>query len=140
TASAGAGEHCGSATIQQQLGGSFTNHYAYTNLGQFWQGVLPKTSTSEQYLYCDSTHPHQVTGFAPTANTPTCAAPGTKDYAASYDAWGNMTNRSYNGMTATLTYDALDHLTQWADSASSKHEWYFYNATGERVLKRTNDG
>ena len=48
---------CGSATYQSTLGGNYTNQYAYTNLGQLWQGPMNGGSTQEQYLYCDSAHP-----------------------------------------------------------------------------------
>jgi hypothetical protein len=31
---------------------------------------------------------------------------------ATYDAWGNETERGYNSVGATLSYDALNHLVE----------------------------
>jgi len=55
---------------------------------------------------------------------------------ASYDVWGNVTSRNYNGQTATLSYDVLDDLVQW-NAGSSSQEWYAYDFGGRRVLKRS---
>ena len=86
-----------------------------------------------QYLYCDSTHPHQLIGMYPAGTTCSTRSGAT----ASYDAWGNQICRIYTGTTSTLTYDALDHLTQWSDIGSTTGtEKYLYDASGARILKR----
>ncbi len=41
-----------------------------------------------------------------------------------------------NGTTATLSYDGLDHLTTY-DAGSNGQEQYVYDATGERILRRS---
>ncbi len=50
-----------------------------------------------------------------------------------------MTSRSYNGTTATLSYDGLDHLTMY-NAGSIGQEQYVYDASGERVLRRSTSG
>ena len=94
----------------------------------------------EQYLYCDSAHPHQLSNLSQTASTPTCASKGTVDYTGSYDSWGNTTSQVRGGITRTLNYDGLDHLVRWSSSVNSQQEWNLYDASGERVLRRTYDG
>lgn len=125
---------CGSATLSNTLGGSSYNvNYAYTNLGQLWQGPLNGVGTQQQYLYCDSTHPHQLTGLYPLGTT--CSSLTGSTYTSQYDIWGNVTNRTYNSVNAALSYDKLDHLVQW-NAGSNNQEWYVYDSSGERVLRR----
>jgi RHS repeat-associated protein len=131
---------CGNVGYQSTLGGNYTNQYAYTNLGQLWQGPKNGGSTQEQYLYCDSAHPHQLSNLSQTASTPTCASKGTVDYTGSYDSWGNTTSQVRDGITRTLKYDGLDHLVRWSSSVNSQQEWNLYDSSGERVLRRTYDG
>jgi RHS repeat-associated protein len=120
------------------LGGGYTSPYTYTNLGQIWQGPVNGKGSAEQYLYCNSA-PHQLTGIYPTGTT--CANKGsaTAVYSASYDAWGNETSRTYNSVTATLSYDTLNRMTEYSAGANSQ-EFYLYDGAGNRVLKRTISG
>ncbi len=113
--------------------GAYSSSYAYTNLGQLSQGPL-NGSGAYTYLYCSSSQPHQLTGLY--ASGATCSNKTGQVYASSYDAWGNVTSRTYSGTTATLSYDILDHLTQWYVS-STNQEQYIYDANGERVLRRS---
>jgi uncharacterized protein RhaS with RHS repeats len=55
---------------------------------------------------------------------------------SSYDSWGNVTSRTYNSTTATLTYDLLDHFVSWNAGSQSK-DLDVYDASGSRVLRRT---
>jgi len=41
----------------------------------------------------------------------------------------------FSGTTATLSYDNLDHFTEW-NAGSTNQEWYLYDASGQRVLRR----
>src|SRR5581483_9565447 len=118
-------------------GASYSTSYAYTHLGQLWQGPTNGIGAQQQYLYCDSSHPHQVSALS--ALGATCSNRGTASYGASYDAWGNLTTRTINTSTGTLSYDALDYLTQW-DGGSAGNEQYLYDTTGERALKRSTSG
>jgi YD repeat-containing protein len=93
------------------------------------------TGGYQQYLYCDSSHPHQLTGIYPTGTT--CSNPTGAVYSTSYDAWGNVTSRTYNGSTATLSYDQLNRMVEWQNSTASTQEWYLYDASGTRVLRRS---
>ncbi len=128
---------CGSGTLSSGLSGAgYSSSDAYTHLGQLWQGPLNGTG-NYQYLYCDSTHPHQLTGLYPIGTT--CSNLTGAVYTSSYDAWGNVTNRTYNGSTATLSYDTLDQLVQWNAGASSQ-EWYAYDLGGNRTLRRSTTG
>ncbi len=130
---------CGSGTLASGLNGaSYNTSYAYTNLGQIWQGPQNGQGAAMQYLYCDSSHPHQLSGLYPIGTT--CANKGSVSaiYAASYDPWGNETSRTYNSVTATLSYDALNRLTE--DTASTGQEFYVYDASGSRILKRSLSG
>ncbi|HZU65842.1 MAG TPA: RHS repeat-associated core domain-containing protein, partial [Ktedonobacteraceae bacterium] len=77
---------------------------------------------------------HQLTGLYSLGAT--CSNQTGQGYATSYDQWGNVTGRTYSGTTGTLTYDILDHLTQWYVS-SSNQEQYLYDASGNRVLRRS---
>src|SRR5258706_7750003 len=126
---------CGSGTLTNNLtGAGYNTSYLYTHLGQLWQGPQGNTSTPSQYLYCDSSHPHQLTGLYSLGAT--CSNKTGQTYASSYDAWGNVTSRNVNGTTATLSYDGLDHLTKY-DAGSNGQEQYIYDASGERVLRRS---
>ena len=129
---------CGSGTLSSGLiGAGYTAPYTYNILGQIWQGPLNGTGITRQYLYCSSSHPHQLTGIYPTGTT--CADLTGAVYTASFDAWGNETSRTYNSVTATLSYDALNRLTEDNAGASSQ-EFYVYDASGTRVLKRSISG
>ena len=50
-----------------------------------------------------------------------------------------MTSRTFSGTPGTLTYDLLDHLTQWS-AGSNNQEQYLYDANGQRVLRRFTNG
>jgi RHS repeat-associated protein len=129
---------CGTGTLNSGLtNGGYTASYSYTNLGQIWQGPLDGTgSTLYQYLYCNSSEPHTVSGLYPSGTT--CSSQSGAVYHASHDSWGNVTTRTYNGVGATLSYDALNHLVEY--SASNGQELYVYDASGERVLTRSTVG
>ncbi len=55
-----------------------------------------------------------------------------------------MTTRTATGTgstTATLHYDGLDHLVRWNDTNNSNNEeWYMEDSSGERVLRRSQQG
>ncbi|MBA2284201.1 MAG: hypothetical protein H0W02_01825 [Ktedonobacteraceae bacterium] len=143
TPSAGNGT-CGSGTPGNSLSGAgYLTTPSMTHLGQLWRGSLNGSATQYQYLYCDSSHPHRLTGLYPVGTT--CATLSGAVYSIGttptngYDAWGNAITRIYNGVTATLSYDALDELVQWSDTAST-NEWYVYDSSGERVLRRSSSG
>ncbi len=103
-------------------------------------GPMNGGSTQEQYLYCDSAHPHQLNNLSQTPSTLTCASKGTVDYTGSYESWGNTASQLRGGITRTLSYDGLDHLVRWSSSVNSQQEWNLYDASGERVLRRTYEG
>ncbi|HVB21445.1 MAG TPA: RHS repeat-associated core domain-containing protein [Ktedonobacteraceae bacterium] len=127
---------CGNQTPSSGLSGSgYTNSFAYTHLGQLWQGPLNGSST--QYLYCSSSHQHQLTGMYPIGTT--CSNLSGAVYTSSYDAWGNVTGRSYAGTSSTQTFDMLNRLTKWYVGSSSK-EFYGYDAAGDRVVLRSVNG
>ncbi len=126
---------CGSGTLANGLNGAgYGTSYVYTHLGQLWQGPQGNSGTPSQYLYCDSTHPHQLTGLYQTGST--CSNKLGQSYASLYNAWGNVTSRTVNSTSATLSYDELDHLTKY-DAGSSGQEQYVYDAAGNRVLRRS---
>src|SRR5579885_2983931 len=130
---------CGSGTLSTSFSsGSYTTGYTYTNLGEIWQGPLGGQGAAEQYLYCNSSAsgPHELSGVYPIGTT--CANKGSASalYSAGYDGWGNQTSRTYNGVTATLSYDALNRLVAW-QSSSGASEQTVYDASGERVLTRS---
>jgi RHS repeat-associated protein len=84
-----------------------------------------------------------LTGLYGTSAT--CASKSGQVYGSSYDAWGNVTSRSItNGtslLTYTLAYDGLDHLVRWNDmQTTTNEEWYMYDASGQRVLRRSQTG
>jgi RHS repeat-associated protein len=140
SASAGSGQTCGTTALAGTLGGTYTTSYKFTHLGQIWQGPLNGGSTQEQYLYCASGHPHQVTALSPASGSPTCSATGTKDYSAAYDAFGNLTSRTYPATTTgTPAYNNQDQMVSWhgTTSSNSQGEWYLYDSTGNRVLRRS---
>jgi RHS repeat-associated protein len=126
---------CGSGTLSNSLNGAgYGSSFVSTHLGQLWQGPLNGTGTPQQYLYCDSSHPHRLTGVF-QANS-TCSNKQGQGYASTYDAFGKVSSRSYNTTTATLSYDGLDQLVSW-DAGSSSQEQYIYDAAGQRVLRRS---
>ncbi len=55
-----------------------------------------------------------------------------------------MTTRTASGSggtTATLSYDGLDDLVRWNDTnTTTNQEWYMYDASGQRVLRRSQTG
>jgi YD repeat-containing protein len=81
-----------------------------------------------------STHPRQLTDLYETNST--SSNQQGQGSTSSDDAFGNVTSRSYNTSTATLSYDGLDHLVSW-DAGSSSQEQYVYDASGSRVLRRS---
>lgn len=128
---------CGTGTLANSLSGAgYSSSFVYTHLGQQWQAPLNGSSTQYQYLYCDSTHPHQLTGVYTTGTTCATKSDANKVYTSSYDNWGNVTNRFYSGTTATLSYDAFDRLTKW-NAGSTSQEWYVYDASGNRIVRRS---
>ena len=128
---------CGSQSLSHGLSGaSYNNSFVYTHLGQLWQGPLDGSSTSSQYLYCTSA-PHQLSGLYSSGAT--CANKSGQVYKSSTDAWGNVTSRTYQGTSTTLAYDALDHLVKWS-GGSGNNEYYVYDASGTRVLRRATSG
>jgi hypothetical protein len=55
---------CGTGTLANTLqNAGYGTSYVYTHLGQLWQGPQGTSSTNSQYLSCDSSHPHQLTGL-----------------------------------------------------------------------------
>src|SRR6266567_825188 len=66
----------------------------------------------------------------------TCSNKTRQTYGSLYDARGNVTSRTVNGTSATLSYYGLDHLTRY-DAGSNRQEQYVYDASGERVLRRS---
>jgi len=63
----------------------------------------------------------------------------TAVYSAAYDPWGNQTTRTTGGVTGTLSYDQSNRLTEW-NAGSTSQEFYLYDATGNRILKRSITG
>ncbi len=130
---------CGAGTLSSGINGAaYATSYVYTHLGQLWQGPLNGTGTQEQYLYCASGQPHQVTLLAAVSSSPTCSTTSS-DYSTQYDAWGNVTSRTTSAGTGTFSYDGLDRLRRWngTTATSSQEEWYLYDASGNRVLRRS---
>jgi len=105
--------------------------------GEIWQEPPGGQGVAEQSLYCTSSAsaPHELTSVYPIGTT--CETKGSASAlsSAGYDGWGNQSSRTYNGVTATLSYDALNRLVNW-QSASGASEQTVYDASGERVLTR----
>jgi RHS repeat-associated protein len=131
---------CGSGTLSNTLSGAgYTAGYVYTHLDQLWQGPVQGSNQAEQYLYCDSSHPHQLTGIYPLGTTCVNRSSATPVYSVSYDPWGNVSSRTSNSVTATLSYDAENQMVQWSNG-STEQQQYVYDSSGERVLARTTSG
>ncbi len=116
----------------------YTNTFVYTHLGQLWQGPLNGGRSQYQYLYCDSSHPHQLTGlYAIGAVIPTCSNKTGQGYASTYDpSSGTVKSRTFSGTTGKLSYNNLNHMVEW-NAGSTDQEWYLYDASGNRVLRRS---
>ncbi len=130
---------CGAGTLSSGINGAaYATSYVYTHLGQLWQGPLNGTGTQEQYLYCASGQPHQVTLLAAVSSSPTCSTTSS-DYSTQYDAWGNVTSSTTAAGTGTFSYDGLDRLRRWngTTATNSQEEWYLYDSSGNRVLRRS---
>src|SRR5207302_357090 len=81
---------CGSGTLGSTLSGAgYTAPYQYTNLGQIWQAPANGTGYAQEYLYCNSSHPHTISGLYPLGIT--CANQSGAVYHAVHDDWGNTT-------------------------------------------------
>ena len=117
---------------------AYRNSFAYTNLGQLSQGPLAGSGTY-LYLYCGS-QPHQLTGLYPSGTT--CSNLSGAVYTSSYDNWGNATARTSGGVTDTMSYNKLDQMTNWSSNATgqTQQEQYVYDASGNRVLRRSTSG
>ncbi|MFL5627889.1 MAG: RHS repeat-associated core domain-containing protein, partial [Ktedonobacteraceae bacterium] len=98
---------------------------------------LNGSSTSYQYFYC-GTAPHQLSGLYSTGTT--CANKASPVYQSSYNAWGDVTGRTYPSATnVTLAYNSLDQFVRWTTGTGS-NEFYAYDAAGNRVLRRSTSG
>lgn len=133
---------CGNSTLNSGIAGaSYNKTYTYTHLGQLLQVTDSVNQTQSQYLYCDAGHPHQLTGIYSQGST--CPSKGTASYTSSYtdsngNDWGNMVQRTVGGVSATLSYDNLDQLTEWNTGSTVKgQEWYAYDASGNRTMMRS---
>ncbi|MGH2496411.1 MAG: RHS repeat-associated core domain-containing protein [Ktedonobacteraceae bacterium] len=117
---------------------AYGNSFVYTNLGQLAQGPLAG-SGNYLYLYCNS-QPHELTGLYPIG-TP-CSNLSGAVYTSSYDSFGNVTSRTTSSVTDTMNYDKLDRMTNWSSNASgqTQQEQYVYDASGNRVLRRSTSG
>ena len=117
---------------------AYSNSYAYTNLGQLSSGPF-SGSGSYQYLYCNG-QPHALTGLYQSGST--CSNKTGQVYAASYDSFGNVISRTANNVTDTMSYDKFDHMTNWSANVTgqTQQEQYMYDATGNRVLRRSTSG
>jgi RHS repeat-associated protein len=64
---------------------------------------------------------------------------GTTAYTASYDVWGNLTNRTYSSSSGVPVYDIANQMIRWSSTTTStaKEEWYLYDASGNRVMRRS---
>jgi len=131
-------ESCGSATAGTTFSaGSYSNTFTYTHLGQLWHAPVNGTGGYQQYLYCNSASPHQLTNIVPAGQSYSCSnLPVTSTYAVGYDNWGNVTSRSYNNETATLSYNKLDEMVEW-QIPNTNQAWYAYDSSGERTLQRS---
>jgi RHS repeat-associated protein len=112
-----------------------TQSYQYDGLNRLTHASAANPAYSEEYTYdattgnlsskagvsytYGSSHPHAVTGLN-----------GQQLYA--YDANGNMTSRTVNGVTYTLSYDGENHLTALSGGGLSAR--YGYDGDGKRVL------
>jgi RHS repeat-associated protein len=67
--------------------------------------------------------------------TPTCANQTGQGYASTYTD-GNVTSRTSSGTTAALSYNNLNQMVEW-NAGSTNQEWYLYDASGNRVLRRS---
>lgn len=85
-------------------------------------------------MYCNSSHPHATSGLYPVGTT--CSNLTGALYIAGHDAWGNVTSRTYNSVTATLSYDTLNRMTEY-NAGTAGQEYYVYDGSGNRVLKRS---
>jgi YD repeat-containing protein len=65
----------------------------------------------------------------------TCSSQSGQGYASSY-TWGNVTSRTFSGITGALSYNSLNELVEW-NAGSNNQEWYVYDASGNRVLRRS---
>lgn len=129
---------CGSGTLNNTLSGAgYAAGYTYTNLGQIWQGPIPGNNQSFQYLYCNSSAPHQLSGIYLSGTTCATRTGSNAMYIASYDAWGNLSTRIYGSQIAHLSYDQFNRLVKWNVDDNSRQEFYVYDANGTRVLKRS---
>ncbi len=134
----------GNGTPSNTLNGAgYHATYSYNNLGQIVTGPYNGTGTTQQYLSCDSNHPHALTIVAASGST--CSSQTGTVYTASYDAHGNMTSRATKSGssldTQTLSFDGQDRLVRWNDTVTtSNEEWYMYDASGNRVLQRSTTG
>ena len=72
--------------VQQPSGVTDSNQYSYTHLDKLWQEPY-NGSGSYQYLYCNTSQPHQLTGLYPSGTICSTTVGQMQTYAASYDAW-----------------------------------------------------
>ena len=70
----------------------------------------------------------------------TCSSKSGQVYASSYDAWGNVTSRTYSSTTATLDLRPVGPLRELECRHQPTQDLYVYDASGTRVLRRTTNG
>ena len=70
------------------------------------------------------------------SSSSTCSSRSGASYTSNYDSWGNVTSRTFNHTTATLSYDSLDHFVEW-NAGNTNQQWNVYDGSGNRVLSRS---
>jgi RHS repeat-associated protein len=100
---------------------------------------LNSTAGSETNDYCYDEQNRLIWASNNQQPSPSGAESCGSATATQDDAWGNVTSRTYNQQTATLSYNKLDEMVEW-QIPNTNQAWYAYDSSGERTLQRSTIG
>jgi RHS repeat-associated protein len=114
----------------------FQRTYSYHRDGRIDSRTEAINPTWDDILFYD--YPASGDGGPPHAPTRVRNVDSQTGDTYSWDANGNLTERTVDGATETFAWDALHRLS--SVSGPSGTTSFVYSASGERLLRRTDDG
>ncbi|MCE9577121.1 MAG: hypothetical protein K8W52_28495 [Deltaproteobacteria bacterium] len=110
--------------------------FQYSPAGSVKAANIQSTLAGAQVVPRNVTYDFDSTGALadPAAPLRLLASGGAVFAAMSYDASGNLTQRTKDGITMSFTYDGEDAQREAINTTTGEREVYYYDQTGQRIL------